>query len=146
MQISNFELFPISVPYLHDERSSRVHRGGVTAIAIRLSTDDGHVGWGEACVGADAASILAAAESARPFLIGRSPWQSEAIVPAARTTHLVARSLLEFVVSRQNGLTALEIAKRFGHDAVVAKLMTCAHGDIAKLMKAKLKMEEQTVD
>ena len=79
MKISNFELFPIRVPYLHDERSSRVHRGGVTAIAIRLSTDDGQVGWGEACVGADAASILAAAESARPFLIGRSPWQTEAI-------------------------------------------------------------------
>ena len=79
MKISKLDLFPLSVPYLHDERSSRVHRGGVTSIAVRLTTDDGQVGWGEACVGADATSVVAAVESARPFVLGRSPWQSEAI-------------------------------------------------------------------
>ena len=37
---------PVSVPYLHRERSSVVERDGVSDVVIRLETDDGAVGWG----------------------------------------------------------------------------------------------------
>jgi glucarate dehydratase len=37
------------------------------------------VGWGESCSGADVASVERAVASAEPFLIGRDPWDGEAI-------------------------------------------------------------------
>ena len=39
---------------------SQVARDGVTDVLVKLTTDDGLVGWGEACSGADAASVEAA--------------------------------------------------------------------------------------
>jgi len=48
MKIDRLQTFIVSVPYLHDEVSSRVHRGGVTDVIVKLTTDDGAVGWGRA--------------------------------------------------------------------------------------------------
>jgi L-alanine-DL-glutamate epimerase-like enolase superfamily enzyme len=79
MKIVGFETFPVSVPYMAAERSARVNRGGVTDIIVKLTTDSGMVGWGEACSGADAASIVAALAAMAPYVLGRSPWESEAI-------------------------------------------------------------------
>src|SRR6478736_6342097 len=79
MHIASMETFAVNVAYRHAEISSRVRRGGVTSIIVRLRTDTGLVGWGEACVGADAASIDAALQAMRPFVLGRSPWHTEAI-------------------------------------------------------------------
>jgi L-Ala-D/L-Glu epimerase len=79
MKIERLQTFVVSVPYLHDEVSSRIHRGGVTDVIVKLTTDDGAVGWGESCSGADVASVEKAVASARPFLIGRDPWDGEAI-------------------------------------------------------------------
>lgn len=79
MRIAAMETIPINIAYRHAEVSSRVRRGGVTSIVVKLRTEDGRVGWGEACVGADAASIDAALQAMRPFLQGRSPWHGEAI-------------------------------------------------------------------
>ena len=79
MRIAAMDTIPVNVPYRHAEVSSRVRRGGVTAILVRLTTDKGLVGWGEACVGADAASIEAALAAMRPFVLGRDPWTGEAI-------------------------------------------------------------------
>jgi glucarate dehydratase len=79
MKIARFETFPLSIPYRHVELSSRVRRGGVSDVVIKLTTDDGLVGWGEACSGADTASIDAALKSMAPFVVGRSPWDTEAI-------------------------------------------------------------------
>jgi glucarate dehydratase len=79
MNIIKLETFIVSVPYQHREVSSRVDRGGVTDVIIRLETDNGLVGWGESCSGPDAASVEQAVHSARPFVIGRDPWQSQAI-------------------------------------------------------------------
>jgi L-Ala-D/L-Glu epimerase len=79
VRIESMETFPVSVPYRHAEVSARVRRGGVTSVIIRLRTDTGLTGWGEACVGADAASIDAALQAMRPFLLGRDPWHGEAI-------------------------------------------------------------------
>src|SRR3954453_3491207 len=79
MRITAMATFPVNVAYRKAEISSRVRRGGVTAIVVRLETDIGLVGWGEACVGADAASIEAALAAMRPFVVGRDPWHGEAI-------------------------------------------------------------------
>ena len=47
MKIDRLQTFIVSVPYLHAEVSSRIHRGGVTDVIVKLTTDDGAVGWGD---------------------------------------------------------------------------------------------------
>lgn len=79
MRIARLETFIVSVPYRHEEVSSRVQRGGVTDTIVKLTADNGLVGWGESTSGPDAVSIEQAVRSAEPFLVGRDPWQSEAI-------------------------------------------------------------------
>jgi L-alanine-DL-glutamate epimerase-like enolase superfamily enzyme len=79
MKIVKLDTFPVSVPYSHAERSARVQRGGVSDVIVRLTTDTGLVGWGESCSGADTASIEAAVRAMEPFVIGRDPWDTEAI-------------------------------------------------------------------
>src|SRR5258707_12633373 len=78
MKIVGLDTWTVSVPYLHDEISSRVARSGVTDTIVRLTADNGLVGWGECTSGPDAASIELAVQSARPLVTGRDPWQSEA--------------------------------------------------------------------
>jgi L-alanine-DL-glutamate epimerase-like enolase superfamily enzyme len=79
MKIVRLDAWTVSVPYRHAEISSRVHRDGVTDTIVRLETDEGLVGWGECTSGPNAASIEQAVRAAEPFLIGRDPWQREAI-------------------------------------------------------------------
>jgi glucarate dehydratase len=79
MKIVGFETFPVSVPYAHAERSFRVQRGGVSDVIVKLTTDIGLVGWGESCCGADTASIEAALQAMKPLVVGRDPWETEAI-------------------------------------------------------------------
>lgn len=79
MKIVELETWLVSVPYRHTEVSTRVYRGGVTAVIVKLTSDTGLVGWGETTVGPDAASIELAVESARPFLLGRDPWEKDVI-------------------------------------------------------------------
>lgn len=79
MKITRLETWTVSVPYLHDEISSRVARSGVTDTIVKLTADNGLVGWGECSSGPNAASIEEAVEAFRPLLLGRDPWQSEAI-------------------------------------------------------------------
>ncbi len=79
MRISRLETWIVSVPYLHDEVSTRVYRGGVTDTIVKLTADNGLVGWGECTTGPNAASVELAVRSAEPFLLGRAPWQMEAI-------------------------------------------------------------------
>lgn len=67
----------VSVPYDRREVSFQVARDGVTSIIVRVELTDGTVGWGEACAGADAASIDAAVAAMRPLVIGRDPWHFE---------------------------------------------------------------------
>ena len=79
MKIVSVDTYPVSIAYSHMERSSRVNRAGVTDVVVKLTTDNGLVGWGESCSGADTASIEAAVRSMAKFVIGRDPWASEAI-------------------------------------------------------------------
>ena len=67
MKIVALETIPVSVPYTHVERSSRVKRGGVSDVIVKLTTDTGLVGWGESCCGADTASIEAAVQGDAPL-------------------------------------------------------------------------------
>ena len=79
MKITGFETFPVSVPYTHEEVTSRLVRGGVSVVIVKLTTDDGLVGWGECCGNPDAAVAEAAAKYCAAFVVGRDPWQTEAI-------------------------------------------------------------------
>jgi L-alanine-DL-glutamate epimerase-like enolase superfamily enzyme len=79
MKVSNVTVTPVSIPYLHREVSSVVQRDGVSDILVRVETDDGLVGWGESCSGADVESVAAALRAMFPFVLGRSPWESESI-------------------------------------------------------------------
>jgi len=77
VRIAKLETIPVSVPYTHTEVSSQVVRDGVSDVLVKLTTDDGLVGWGEACCGADTASVDAAVQALAPFVIGRDPWDRD---------------------------------------------------------------------
>src|SRR5579859_6438204 len=79
MKISKLEFIPVSVPYTHREVSSLINRDGVTDIIVKATTDDGLVGWGESCSGADVRSVLEALRAMSVFVMGRNPWESEGI-------------------------------------------------------------------
>ncbi len=79
MRIATVETTIVSVPYIHREISSQVARDGVTDIIVKVTTDDGLVGWGEACSGADVRSVDAAIDAMRPIVLGRDAWNGDAI-------------------------------------------------------------------
>jgi L-alanine-DL-glutamate epimerase-like enolase superfamily enzyme len=79
VKVAALETIPVSVPYTHREVSSQVARDGVSDVLVKLTTDDGLVGWGEACCGADTASVDAALQAMAPFVVGRDPWNREAM-------------------------------------------------------------------
>ena len=85
MKIAKLEFFPLSIPYTHREISSQVNRDGVSDIVIKATTSDGLIGWGEACSGANLASVEEALRAMEPFVVGRSPWARS---PCADTTGL----------------------------------------------------------
>ena len=79
MKIAKIEFTPVSVAYTHREVSSLVNRDGATDVIVKVTTDDGLVGWGESCSGANVESVLEALRGMAPFVTGRSPWESELI-------------------------------------------------------------------
>lgn len=79
MKISKLEIFPVSVPYTHKEVSYLVSRGGVSDVIVKLTTDNGLIGWGESCTNCDTAGIESTLKAARPFVVGRNPWDKDAI-------------------------------------------------------------------
>ena len=91
MKVVTLETFPVRVPYKHREVSSLVARGGVTDIIVKVSADNGLVGWGESTRAADVAGIDSAIKAMAPFVIGRDPWDKEALI-----RDLYVRGLWEF--------------------------------------------------
>jgi glucarate dehydratase len=79
VKVATVETIPVSVPYRHREISSQVARDGVSDVLVKVTTDDGLVGWGEACCGADTASIYAALSALAPLVVGRDPWNRDAM-------------------------------------------------------------------
>jgi L-Ala-D/L-Glu epimerase len=79
MKIASVDPVPVSVPYRHREVSSQVARDGVSDVLVKVTTDDGIVSWGEACCGADTASVEAAIRGMTPLILGRDPWNRDAM-------------------------------------------------------------------
>jgi glucarate dehydratase len=80
MKIVEFDITPVYAGLRRSYRSSRVHEGvGIRSIIVRLATDTGLIGWGESCGLADPESIADALLAMRSFVIGRNPWDTEAI-------------------------------------------------------------------
>jgi len=79
VRVAALETTPVSVPYRHREISAQVARDGVSDVLVKLTTDDGIVGWGEACCGADTQSVEAALRAMAPFVVGRDPWNRDAM-------------------------------------------------------------------
>jgi L-alanine-DL-glutamate epimerase-like enolase superfamily enzyme len=79
MKIASIEPTIVSVPNTHRETSSRIQRDGVTAVVVKLTTDEGLVGWGESCPGSNVESVCEVIKSVDPIFRGRDPWQREAL-------------------------------------------------------------------
>ena len=79
MKIARVEPVAVSVPYSHREVSSRVRRDGVTAILVKITADDGQVGWGECSPGPNVESVFETVRAAIPLLEGANPWNTEAL-------------------------------------------------------------------
>ena len=80
MKVVKLERFPVRVAYKHTEVSSLIARGGVTDVIVKLTADNGLVGWGECTRAADAAGIDSAVRAMAPLVVGRDPWDKEAIM------------------------------------------------------------------
>jgi glucarate dehydratase len=79
MKVEKIEAFPVRVPYKRIEASSLINRGGITDVLIKLTADNGLVGWGECTRAADTVGIESAVRAMTPVIIGRDPWDKEAI-------------------------------------------------------------------
>jgi L-alanine-DL-glutamate epimerase-like enolase superfamily enzyme len=79
MKVVKLETFPVRVAYKHVEASSLINRGGITDVLVKLTADNGLVGWGECTRAADTAGIESAVKNMAPLVIGRDPWDKEAL-------------------------------------------------------------------
>ena len=70
MRIAKLEAWTVRVPYRREETSSLIRRGGITEVIVKLTTDDGHVGWGECTRAADTRGVASAIEAMRPLVEG----------------------------------------------------------------------------
>ncbi len=77
MRVAEVSTTIVNVPYDRRELSYQVARDGVTSVIVKVITDDGLIGWGESCSGADAVSVQAAVEAMVPLVVGRDPWLRE---------------------------------------------------------------------
>jgi L-alanine-DL-glutamate epimerase-like enolase superfamily enzyme len=79
MKIAAMEVLPVSVPYRRSEQSSVIDRKGVTAILVKLTADNGLIGWGECAKAASAATVIGALDAMQPFVVGSDPWNKDAL-------------------------------------------------------------------
>src|SRR5690348_437767 len=79
MKVLKLESFVCRVAYKRIESSSLINRGGVTDVIVKLTADNGLIGWGECTRAADVTGIESAVKAMAPLVIGRDPWDKEAI-------------------------------------------------------------------
>ena len=79
MKVVKLEAITVRVPYKRVEASSLINRGGITDVIIKITADNGLVGWGECTRAADTAGIESAVKAMVPLVVGRDPWDKEAI-------------------------------------------------------------------
>lgn len=79
MKVSKIDVFTVRVPYKRVESSSLINRGGISDVIVKVTADNGLVGWGECTRAADTAGIESAVRSMIPVALGRDPWDKEAL-------------------------------------------------------------------
>ena len=80
MKIASLSAIPVSVPYRTRETSAIIDRGGVSDVIVKITTDTGLVGWGEACKATDTLVLERGVQACQPFVLGRDPWDHELIL------------------------------------------------------------------
>jgi glucarate dehydratase len=80
MKIAKLEAFTARIPYKRIESSSVIDRGGVTDVVVKITADNGLVGWGECTRAADVSGIESAVAAMTPLVLGRDPWEREAMM------------------------------------------------------------------
>lgn len=79
MKVKSVEAITVRVPYKRVESSSLINRGGITDVIVKVTADNGLVGWGECTRAADTVGIESAVRNMAPLIVGRSPWDKEAM-------------------------------------------------------------------
>ncbi|HLF22128.1 MAG TPA: mandelate racemase/muconate lactonizing enzyme family protein [Aestuariivirga sp.] len=79
MKVVKLEAITVRVPYKRVESSSLINRGGITDVIVKITADNGLVGWGECTRAADTAGIESAVKVMAPLVVGRDPWDKEAM-------------------------------------------------------------------
>lgn len=79
MRIAEIATFVARIPYKRFETSALINRGGITDVIVKVTADNGLVGWGECTRAADIAGIESAVRAMTPLAIGRDPWDREAL-------------------------------------------------------------------
>src|SRR4051795_10974044 len=79
MKIAKVETFFARIPYKRTESSSLINRGGITDVIVKITADNGLVGWGECTRAGDTAGIESAVKAMAPLVLGRDPWDKEII-------------------------------------------------------------------
>ena len=79
MKVVEIEAIPVRIAYKVPEISSLVARSGVADVLVKVTSDDGIVGWGECTRAADVPGIEAAVNAMAPIVLGRDPWEKDAI-------------------------------------------------------------------
>jgi L-Ala-D/L-Glu epimerase len=79
MRVAKVEAITVRVPYKRVESSSIIDRRGITEVIVKITADNGLVGWGECTRAADTRGIESAVRAMAPLAIGRSPWDKEAL-------------------------------------------------------------------
>jgi len=79
VKIVKLETMTVRVPYKRVESSSLINRGGISEVIVKVTADNGLVGWGECTRAADTAGIESAVRAMAPVVIGRDAWDKEAI-------------------------------------------------------------------
>lgn len=79
MKVVRLEFFPARIAYKQPEVSSMIDRSGIVDVVVKATADNGLVGWGEAQRAADVVGVGSALRAMAPLVLGRDPWDTEAI-------------------------------------------------------------------
>lgn len=77
MRIANFTTTVVSVPFSAEEVWAYGRRRGITNVLVKVETDEGHTGIGEAVGWPTPQIAVDVLESARPLVVGADPWRIE---------------------------------------------------------------------
>ena len=105
MRITGLQATPVAVPFRRDERWAFGSRRGMVSVLLKVSTDEGIVGIGEASAYPSADIVLAVIKSVESFALGEDPFRIEHImkrINVAGTWH--------HVKSTSPGIAAVEMA------------------------------------